>query len=114
MFWRRSSFPDTPIDTAQSRVAQALLKWNEGLCRRGRYSRTWASYGQTPVQITGGNAGCSCVAFEDLPVWLGPGETRRLGLRVRLPKSPGAFRRKATLSTSAARGVGFAITGNVR
>lgn len=73
-------------------------------------NRTWES-----VRIIGGTSDCSCVATDDLPVILAPGESRLVSLRVALPGSPGLFTRKVFFWTDdvQARTIGFSLTGRI-
>jgi hypothetical protein len=68
-----------------------------------------------PVRIYGGTSDCSCIATQDLPLTLAPGEARRLTVMVRLPGTPGFFNRKAWLLTDCdeARTVLFGLAGKI-
>ena len=51
------------------------------------------------VRLIGGTSDCSCVATSDLPLTLGPHETKQLRVRVSLVREPGLFNRKAVFWT---------------
>ena len=52
-----------------------------------------------PLTLLGGTADCSCVATADMPVTIPPGESRTVGLTLKLPATAGTFRREAYLWT---------------
>lgn len=56
-----------------------------------------------PIRIVGGTHTCACEATMDLPVTLGPDETRTIASRVRYPGGYGAFERSFVLYTNAER-----------
>jgi len=68
-----------------------------------------------PVHVFGGTSDCSCIATNDLPLTLAPGEARRVSVQVRLPASPGLFNRKAYYWTDCdgARRVLFGLSGRI-
>ena len=68
-----------------------------------------------PVRITGGTSDCSCIATQDLPLTLAPGEARQLAVKVRLPGTAGFFNRKAWLWTDCkeAPTVLFGLSGKI-
>ena len=51
------------------------------------------------VTLLGGTADCSCVATADMPVTIPPGESRDVGILLKLPAAAGTFRREAYLWT---------------
>ncbi len=68
-----------------------------------------------PVRIIGGTSDCSCVTTKDLPVSLGPGESRPVSIRVGLPTTLGLFNRQALFWTDddQARTIVFPLTGRI-
>lgn len=65
--------------------------------------------------IEGGTSDCSCLAIQDLPLTLAPGEAHHVSVRIRLPDTPGYLNRKAYLWTDCpgAQRVLFGLTGKV-
>ena len=53
----------------------------------------------SPLTLLGGTADCSCVATADMPVTIPPGESRTVGITLKLPATAGTFRREAYLWT---------------
>lgn len=53
----------------------------------------------SPLTLLGGTADCSCVATADMPVTIPPGESRAIGITLKLPATAGTFRREAYLWT---------------
>jgi hypothetical protein len=51
------------------------------------------------VQIKGGKKNCGCVPTDDLPVTLGPSESRSINVRMSFGGSPGRFMRRVILYT---------------
>ena len=47
------------------------------------------------IEIIGGTSDCSCIATKNLPIEIAPGQTERLVISVRAPKTPGVFTRTA-------------------
>lgn len=70
---------------------------------------------KSPVRIIGGTSDCSCVATDNLPVTLQPGESRSVSLRVDLPRATGRFTRKVWFWTddAQARTIVFPVTGTI-
>jgi hypothetical protein len=70
---------------------------------------------ERPVRVYGGTSDCSCIATNDLPLTLEPGEARQVSVKIRLPGSTGFFNRKAWLWTDCddARTVLFGLTGRI-
>ncbi|MCI0458911.1 MAG: DUF1573 domain-containing protein [Gemmataceae bacterium] len=68
-----------------------------------------------PVRIVGGTSDCSCVTTSDLPVTLGPGESRSVSIHVHLPRTPGLFNRQAFFWTDddQARTIVFPLIGRI-
>ncbi len=52
-----------------------------------------------PVTLLGGSADCSCVTTTDMPVTIPPGESRSIGIALKLPPTAGNTRREAYLWT---------------
>jgi hypothetical protein len=52
-----------------------------------------------PITLLGGTADCSCVTTADMPVTIPPGESRAVGITLKLPAEAGSFRREAYLFT---------------
>ncbi len=54
-----------------------------------------------PLRIIGGTSDCSCIATNDLPITLAPGEAKSVSIEYKVPQSdkPGITSRKATLLT---------------
>jgi hypothetical protein len=69
-----------------------------------------------PVHLYGGTSDCSCVATEDLPITIAPGEGRAIRVKMRLPAANGAFSRTAFLMTDddQARTLMFRLTGHIQ
>jgi hypothetical protein len=98
--WRHGSLPSA---LAQMRgetivVSPAVASAGEG---RGGTSAAFplvlTNYGKTSARIVGGTSDCSCVATDDLPFELGPGESRSMTVRLKFTGSPGEFRRRFVL-----------------
>lgn len=51
-----------------------------------------ANHGSSPVRIIGGTTSCKCVATQDLPVEIPPGEQRQIRIQVNFSGDPGPFR----------------------
>jgi hypothetical protein len=47
------------------------------------------------IRVIGGTTDCSCTVLNDLPVAIGPGETRSLTVSMTMTGRPGVFNRKA-------------------
>lgn len=65
------------------------------------------------VRVVGGTSDCSCVATDNLPASIAPGESRFLTVKIKMPHDPGMFTRSATLFTGdePIRLIGFRLTG---
>ncbi|HEY7327150.1 MAG TPA: MauE/DoxX family redox-associated membrane protein [Gemmataceae bacterium] len=58
------------------------------------------NWSDRPVWIYGGTSGCSCVVTKGLPITIPPGESRRIPMILKVPRSaPGTFTRYADLCT---------------
>jgi hypothetical protein len=68
-----------------------------------------------PVHLYGGTSDCSCVATDDLPITIAPGEGRAIRVKMRLPAANGAFNRTAFLMTDddETRTLMFRLTGHI-
>lgn len=69
------------------------------------------------VLVIGGTEDCSCSVVRELPIELGPYETKSITIQVRLPRMPGIFSRNGSLLIEDKRGyrrVYFGVTGVVR
>lgn len=68
-----------------------------------------------PIRLIGGTSDCSCVATEDLPLTIPPGEGRTIHVKMRLPAANGLFNRTAMLMTDddQARTVLLRLTGQI-
>lgn len=69
-----------------------------------------------PIRVVGGTSDCSCVATENLPLTLAPGEARSVTVHVRLSGAPGMFTRQVAFLTAddRLREIRFRLTGWVR
>ncbi|MFO0964858.1 MAG: DUF1573 domain-containing protein [Gemmataceae bacterium] len=56
-----------------------------------------ANHRQKQIRILGGTSSCACIATEDLPVDLAPGEQRSVTVRVRFKGRPGTFTHRFAL-----------------
>jgi hypothetical protein len=74
--------------------------------------RNWAD---KPIRVYGGTSDCSCVATDDLPLSIPPGEARSVRVRIRLPRADGLFNRTAYLITDdeQTRTLIFRLTGQI-
>lgn len=68
-----------------------------------------------PVRLIGGTSDCSCVATNNLPLTIPPGEGRTINVKMRLPNANGMFNRTAFLMTDddQARTLMFRLTGQI-
>lgn len=68
-----------------------------------------------PIRLIGGTADCSCTVLGDLPVTIPAGESRSITVTMHLPKSLGAFNRKAqlTIDDGEFKRIGFRLSGRI-
>src|SRR5262249_20186873 len=68
-----------------------------------------------PIRIIGGSSDCSCVTTDDLPISIGPNESRSLTVRVRFVGPPGIFSRTFVLFTEdqSLGVIGLRLTGRI-
>jgi hypothetical protein len=100
----RLSVRPSLVDLGSGAPGQSVETTVELLNRTGR-----------PVRIIGGTSDCSCVTTKDLPVSLGPGESRLVSIRVGLPTTLGLFNRQAVFWTDddQARTIVFPLIGSI-
>ncbi len=72
-----------------------------------------ANLTDTEFQVALITTRCRCAEFHDLPRTVPPGSAERIGVTVRTPKTPGLFRRKGEVKTSAGSAT-FELVGYVR
>jgi hypothetical protein len=98
-------------------VYPALLDMGEGAPGETREAniqlQNWTG---NPVRLYGGTSDCSCVATEDLPLTIPPGEGRSIRVKMRLPVANGAFNRTAFLMTDDEQTptILFRLTGQIK
>jgi hypothetical protein len=98
-------------------VSPRLLDMGEGQPGEAREASVQLhNWTDKPVHLYGGTSDCSCVATEDLPITLAPGEGRAIRVKMRLPAANGAFNRTAFLMTDddQARTLMFRLTGTIK
>jgi hypothetical protein len=74
--------------------------------------KNWTDH---PIRVFGGTSDCSCVATDDLPLTIGPGEATPISVTVHLPSGEGMFTRTAVLLTDdpGARRVRFQVSARI-
>jgi len=68
-----------------------------------RFSVQLTNHGERPVRLLGGTTTCSCIATEDLPITVPPGESRSLAVQVKFSGGAGRFQHSFLLYTDDAK-----------
>jgi hypothetical protein len=69
-----------------------------------------------PVRLVGGTADCSCTVLGDLPVTIPAKESRTITVQLKLPRTPGIFKRDVLLlaEDNGLRAVPFRLAGRIK
>jgi hypothetical protein len=85
-------------------VEPALCELGSGYRgERRKFAVNLVNHGDLPVNFVGGTTDCGCIATDDLPIVLAPGESRTIHVRMVFKGSKGVFQRRYVLYTDEER-----------